>query len=268
MVDSNTVCPIGANDCLLECNSCFGRPCCWFNVFLCPRGSVNGHLFLLHHLLMVSGDDVCLIVIAMPRIATFCNFFFPDRCAASLACSVCREFAFGADLTGLQTLNDSFHEPQFPLHTLSNWGWHAPHPASAGVKGPLFHADGSLNYVSENVSIASADTRPGKGNRTVPYQFNCANYNDPSLCNYLHTFPARVSLGQLKFVQQVPSDGCNSIASSSTAVEPLNVSKFAGLSQHLEMWTGTLHSNWTYEGHAVHVQTVVDSLTDTVRHHT
>lgn len=195
----------------------------------------------------------------------FIHSFSSTRCVGWLTS---REFAFGADLTGLQTLNGTFHEPHFPLHTLSNWGWHAPDPVLAGVKGPLFRADGSLNYVSENVSILSADVRPGKGNRTVPYQFNCASYNDPNLCHYLHIFPARVGLGQLKFVKQVPSDAPladGSPAASAVYSEPLNASGFSGISQHLEMWTGVLHSKWTYEGHSVQVQTIVDPLTDTVR---
>ena len=50
------------------------------------------------------------------------------------------------------------------------------------------------------MSIVSSDTRAGKGNRTVPYQFNCAKYNDPNLCSYQHIWPARANLGQLSFV--------------------------------------------------------------------
>ena len=110
------------------------------------------------------------------------------------------ELGFGADLTGLQSLNNSYHTPDYPLYTLSNWGWHAPDPALVGAKVPMFRPDGTLNYVYENVTINSSDTRPGKGNRTVPYQFNCADYNDPALCSYQHQWPARVNLGQLSFV--------------------------------------------------------------------
>ena len=114
------------------------------------------------------------------------------------------EFAFTADLTGLQSLNRSYPGTgSFPLLTLSNWGWHAPDPATVGVTQPMFRRDGSLNYTFEQVRINSSDARPGKGNRTVPYQFRCAEYNDPKLCDYMHMFPARVGLGQLSFV--VPS---------------------------------------------------------------
>jgi hypothetical protein len=111
------------------------------------------------------------------------------------------EFGFTADLTGLQSLNSTYHTPSYPLYTLSNWGWHTPDPARLGItKQPSFLPSGELNYVYENVTINSSDTRPGKGNRTVPYQFNCADYNDASLCNFWDTFPARANLGQLSFV--------------------------------------------------------------------
>ena len=114
------------------------------------------------------------------------------------------DFAFTADLTGLQSLNNSYSTPHaYPLYTLSNWGWHTPDPSVVYGEAPggLFHADGSLNYVAENVSIAdSADARRGKGNRTVPYQFNCKVYNAGGKCDFLHDFPARLNLGQLAFV--------------------------------------------------------------------
>lgn len=110
------------------------------------------------------------------------------------------EFGFTADLTGLQSLNSSYHTPLYPLYTMSNWGWHTPSPATAAGGVWPFNSDGTLAYVYENVTIDSADSRPGKGNRTVPYQFNCGRYNNPALCNYLMNFPARVNLGQLSFV--------------------------------------------------------------------
>ena len=59
------------------------------------------------------------------------------------------DFAFTADLTGLQTFNNSYPGgSSFPLLTLSNWGWHSPDPATVGAP-PVLHKDGSLNYVYE-----------------------------------------------------------------------------------------------------------------------
>lgn len=112
------------------------------------------------------------------------------------------ELGFTVDLTGLQSLNTSYKLPGFPLFTQSNWGWHSPDPAVYGVP-QLFNTDGTLNYRYENVTVSSLDPRR-PGNRSVPYQFDCANYNDPALCNYLYMFPARTNLGQLSFVLPKP----------------------------------------------------------------
>ena len=57
------------------------------------------------------------------------------------------DFGFSADLTGLQSLNNSYHVPDYPLYTLSNWGWHSPDPELLGAKQPMFQPDGTLNYV-------------------------------------------------------------------------------------------------------------------------
>lgn len=111
------------------------------------------------------------------------------------------ELGFSADLTGLQSLNNSYTTPRYPLYTMSNWGWHTPSPATLGATQDPFLQNGELNYQYENVTINSSDTRPGKGNRTVPYQFNCDQYNDPVLCHdFWYNFPARVNLGQLGFI--------------------------------------------------------------------
>ena len=113
------------------------------------------------------------------------------------------EFAFSVDLTGLQSLNNSFPGGNtYPLYTMSNWGWHTPDPSlmGRGVASPFFLSDGSLNYTNMEVPILSADGRTGKGNRTVPYQFDCSTYNAQTTCDFLMHFPARLNLGQLAFV--------------------------------------------------------------------
>ena len=41
------------------------------------------------------------------------------------------QFAFSPDVTGFQSLNESYHDP-FPLTTMSDWGWHSS-PFPEGV---------------------------------------------------------------------------------------------------------------------------------------
>ena len=48
------------------------------------------------------------------------------------------EFAFTADVTGLQTLNATYASFP-PLQTMSHWGWHKIPAAHAGVNPPAYH---------------------------------------------------------------------------------------------------------------------------------
>ena len=181
------------------------------------------------------------------------------------------QFGFTADLTGLQSLNNSYHRPRFPLYTMSNWGWHTPDPALVGAtKQKAFLASGETNYVYENVSINSSDTRPGKGNRTVPYQFNCDKYNDPALCQWWMNFPARVDLGQLSFVLAEPPHGPNRTEQPTGDFRFIDLAEISSSRQKLDMYTGALHSNWSHTDartsavSQVRVLTAVDSETDSV----
>ena len=60
------------------------------------------------------------------------------------------EFAFTADVTGLQTLNATYAGFP-PLQTMSHWGWHKAPPAAAGASPP--------RYAYQRVTVAghSAD---------------------------------------------------------------------------------------------------------------
>ena len=180
------------------------------------------------------------------------------------------EIGFTADVSGLQSFNATYHVPDLPLYTLSNWGWHSPDPKAYNISTPMFQPDGQLNYVYENVSIASADTRPGKGNRTVPYQLNCPTYNEGALCRYQRDFPARINLGQMAFI--LPGSGRAPRGGGPTGnFHFLDLANISAADQRLDMWTGVLQSNWTYSdgggtgaSSAVSVDTVVDTETDTV----
>ena len=78
------------------------------------------------------------------------------------------EFAFTMDLTGLQSLNASYHLPGFPLYTQSNWGWHTPDPAAYGVNGSVFNPDGTLNYQYQNVRLSQCTCRKALDCNTFP----------------------------------------------------------------------------------------------------
>ncbi|HEX6731801.1 MAG TPA: hypothetical protein VF074_17375, partial [Pyrinomonadaceae bacterium] len=85
------------------------------------------------------------------------------------------EFAFTADITGLQTLPQSY-ENAMPLCTMSQWGWHTkpPPPALAG----------------KILRLTQYDTY----GRLVGYQTSSEGQAD--LYNWLRENPHRLHLGQ------------------------------------------------------------------------
>ena len=175
------------------------------------------------------------------------------------------DFAFTADLTGLQSLNASYGstaDRAFPALTMASWGWHTPDPKRVDPTMPsLWRADGSLNLTYQHVRIVSLDDRPGHGNRTIPYLVNCTGHNDPRLCHYWYNFPVRTSLGQLAFATAQP------LANWDRAVHtaPLRLETIRNSTQDLDLYTGVLSSNFSVGEHRVRVTTVADDRsTDSV----
>src|SRR6185503_17776115 len=86
------------------------------------------------------------------------------------------EFAFTADITGLQTLPQSY-ENAMPLCTMSQWGWH--------TKPPTADLDG------KRLRLTQYDTY----GRLVGYQTSSEGQTE--LYNWLRENPHRLHLGQL-----------------------------------------------------------------------
>ncbi len=129
------------------------------------------------------------------------------------------EFAFTADITGLQTFPEAY-EDGIALHTQSQWGWHsAPNPS--GYK---------LTDATKNYKV---------GDREVPY----AGVQDSPAAGWLRANPQRLDLGRIGLVLR-HADG-----SAATAQELSNIS------QKLDLWTGVLDSTFTFDGAPVHVRT-------------
>jgi hypothetical protein len=125
------------------------------------------------------------------------------------------EFAFTADATGLQTF-PHLYNAQMPLCTLAQWGWHTtPNPTG---KGP-------------------ADFQPtlfDAQGRKVPYATSSTGQNP--LFNWLRENPHRLHLGKIGFVMAQPGD-------------------VRDIHQTLDLWTGTLHSEFLWLGRKIVVDT-------------
>ncbi|MBN1125557.1 MAG: hypothetical protein JXA82_11150 [Sedimentisphaerales bacterium] len=135
------------------------------------------------------------------------------------------EFAFTADITGLQTFPE-FHEQGMPLGTQSQWGWHSmPNPE-----------DFKLQDVLSEYEVAG---------RSVPYASDgsfSGGYSPTG--NWLRSNPHRLHLGRIGLQLKSSDD-------SSVGIDDLKNTE-----QTLDLWTGLLSSRFEFEDEPVTVQTV------------
>jgi hypothetical protein len=133
------------------------------------------------------------------------------------------EFAFTADLTGLQTFPGEYQK-SMPLCTMSQWGWHTtPLPERLDPK---------------SLRLTQFDTH----GRMVGYHTNSEGQTE--LFNWLRENPHRLHLGQIGLVLR-KGDG------------PASISDTSDFEQELDLWTGTLKSRFTFAGDEISVRTAV-----------
>jgi hypothetical protein len=135
------------------------------------------------------------------------------------------EFAFTADITGLQTFGE-YYEKGMPLGTQSQWGWHTmPNPKKY-----------KLSDILEYYTVAD---------RKVPYASGSTNsrgYSPAAL--WLRSNPHRLHLGQIGLRLQ-KSDG-----------SAVSIKDLTNTYQKLDLWAGLLISRFEVDGQAVKVLTV------------
>lgn len=134
------------------------------------------------------------------------------------------EFAFTADVTGLQTFAEAFTNT-IPLGTLSQWGWHTfPNPEGWSIDKFRFR---EFDVFGRKVGYAD-----------VPQ-----NRQTPEI-KWLRANPHRLHLGRIGFVL-TKTDGRAATTSDVTDIE-----------QTLDLWEGILHSHFKFEGQPVDVETL------------
>ncbi|KAF9870152.1 hypothetical protein CkaCkLH20_12386 [Colletotrichum karsti] len=138
-------------------------------------------------------------------------------------------FAFGADITGLQTFS--------PFATMSTWGWH----------------NFSLPTTPGRTSIEDYNgTEWWTHGRLV--QYNMANPTNNDIANWLRENPHRINLGTIGL-----SFGGSNASAAAVTEDMLNDKQ-----QVLDMWTGVIRSNFTYKNTHVRIETWADPNSDTV----
>ena len=135
------------------------------------------------------------------------------------------EFAFTADITGLQTF-PQYHDKGMPLGTQSQWGWHTlPNPKNY-----------KLTDILEEYEVAG---------RKVPYASDrrySRNYSPAAA--WLRANPHRLHLGQI---------GLKITKSDDSLV---NIEDLTDITQILDLWTGLLSSSFEVDSELVKVLTV------------
>jgi hypothetical protein len=131
------------------------------------------------------------------------------------------DFAFTADVTGLQSFETRYYRDGIPLETLSTWAWHS-FPNTAGLR----LEDAMVPYEFHG--------------RTVKY----AGLQQSPAGTYFRQNPHPIPLGQISLWYQG---------------RPLAVEDLGAVDQTLDLWTGTIRSAYTVGGQPVSVETVAHS---------
>lgn len=140
------------------------------------------------------------------------------------------EFAFTADITGLQTFDD-YHQKSMPLGTMSHWAWHSfPNPENYRIEDCLV----PYNHYSREVPYLS-----GPESRDVQDYQRRRKARD-----WLRANPHRLDLGRIGLVLKC------------TNGRQAKLQDLSGFRQQLDLWTGLLKSRFEFEGRKVLVQTV------------
>jgi hypothetical protein len=133
------------------------------------------------------------------------------------------EFAFTADVTGLQTF-PSAYDNGMPLCTMSQWGWH-----SAPLDGLDPRALRLTPYDTHGRAVGYATSSDGQ----------------TQIYNWLRENPHRLHLGRV---------GLKLMVDRGREAQPSDI---AGIEQKLDLWSGCIASRFTVTGKPVTVRTAV-----------
>ena len=144
------------------------------------------------------------------------------------------EFAFTADVTGLQTFGDVY-ERGMPLGTMAQWGWHSfPNPAGYKLDDVL------TPYDSHGRSVPYPD---GHGNEAFLGPSNAPEALKKEAA-WLFANPQRIHLGRIGLILRKADGGSVGLAD------------VVASRQELDLWSGALESQFEFEGQRVRVKTV------------
>jgi len=129
------------------------------------------------------------------------------------------DFAYTADVTGMQSLGEYYFKNGIPLETRSTWSWHSfPNPKNLRLQDAMKES----NFHGRKVFYESLEKSPAG--------------------EYFRVNPHPVALGQISLV------GENDM--------PLDLSMITQINQKLDIWKGVITSRYEINGQPVTVETV------------
>ncbi|HPU63961.1 MAG TPA: glycoside hydrolase family 65, partial [Mobilitalea sp.] len=143
------------------------------------------------------------------------------------------EFAFTADITGLQTLYEEYNDNMVPLCTMSQWGWHTT-PAYGN----------RYAYTFDDLVM----TEYKYVDRTVTYAVECKPGNE-DVYYWLRKNPHRFNLGRLGFLYKG---------------KKIKQEDITDIKQTLYLYEGILESTFKLFGTVCRVRTCCHYETDTI----
>ncbi|MEK3913064.1 glycoside hydrolase family 65 [Paenibacillus sp. FSL H7-0331] len=139
------------------------------------------------------------------------------------------EFAFSADITGLQTFPEQY---EVPLGTQSNWGWHY-----TGGHGRFTASDAAYQMLDTNGRPVGYPMKPG--DKVEAY-------------HWLRQNPHRLQLGRISFRILLES-GAEAQAGDVTNIR-----------QQMNLWTGILNSEFCVQDVPIRVMTASHPVSDVI----
>ncbi len=147
------------------------------------------------------------------------------------------EFAFTADITGLQTFPE-YYDAGMPLHTMSQWGWHHfPNPEN------YVDLDVASSYDAHGRSVLYLDGQGSYLHAGAPDRAAAAN-------TYLRANPHRIDLGRIGLELRHADGSLGQIGQLTAATQTLN------------LWRGVLESRFEFDGQPVQVTTAAHPTRD------
>jgi len=129
------------------------------------------------------------------------------------------DFAYTADVTGMQSLGDYYYKNGIPLETLSTWAWHSfPNTNHYRLEDAMKESD----FHGRKIRYASDEKSPAG--------------------QYYRMNPHPIALGQISLVGE--------------NFKPLDLVMIKKINQKLDIWKGVITSNYEIDGQTVTVETV------------